>query len=32
MEMRFSFKNLIGILKRDKYFEIDNKNKKYTKQ
>lgn len=32
MEIRFSFKNIIGILKRDKYFEIYDKNKKYIKQ
>jgi len=27
MEIKFSLKNIIGILKRDKYFEIDDKNK-----
>jgi len=33
MEIRLSFKNIIGILKkRDKYFEIDDKNRKYIKQ
>lgn len=32
MEIRLSFKNIIGILKRDKYFEIDDENKKYSKQ